>query len=159
MSVLKKAFEKACLHLRDWEHDLKFILPIKDIRDIVQSYTCNELLFENDLHAIAYHEAGSRNILMRMRRLFYNTKDERVRKWFYFFLQINSEVCGPITELQVLNIISHSFFFLGHTLCNRTWCWKRYLNIIDADACICGDPLDRGKIVELSHEFFSSSTT
>lgn len=161
MSLLKRAFEKACLHLKDWEQspELKEVILVKDIRSIVQSYTYNELLFENDLFAMFHHKAfeflRKSCFTNRLLRLFENSTSPGVLKWFTEFLSHNFW-----QKRTAVSMLEHSFFYLDKQLCNRIWCWNRFvysgdslLNVSDEDACICGFKLDPARILQLAREF------
>lgn len=134
MSALKQAFEGILLrHLTDHHGELKILIKINDLRNIVVEYLINEEAFETELTLLAYYSESQQ----RLTRLLVNSKNEYVKRWLSFLRNLLPRYWD--FEEGIKQTLGWSVF----TPCNRIWCWYHRKQLNNAGDCICRRPLNR----------------
>lgn len=150
MSVLKEAFAGICLrHFTDHQDEVKIVLKVNDLTNIVVDYLINEEEFETELYLLSYFSS----LRTRLTRLLMNKtiKNPYLARWLQ----------------STKNVLIHENFFnefrgivlvweTQSTLCNRIWCWyhrsRKQMGHYDADdsdreLCICQQTLNEEFLV------------
>lgn len=157
MSLLKKSLQKICLHLQDYQDTAILIrlIPVRELRRLIQDYLLNELEFENELYALCYHfyhlpetTFSTRAMMNRISRFFDNYTDAAVRNWWRTYCFHNPCIGNYNTPYYAF---IKTFYFLDSGVCNRLWCWYRLpIN----DHCLCGHPLPLDIIQKLAKDLY-----